>query len=194
MAIQEGVMTEKGEQPHGTKGEAVPNANDPGESAPSPDGVTPSVARLRALLDQTTRQEKYYEETQQRYRALAIRWRLSIGAFSAITTVLLGVTAPAIEVVLKNVAMGASALVTFVSMIEAYRDDRSNYVRMAATFKAFRRLRFEIEDLLASPKQRPEEVERLKSEFAAIQLAHDTGWVESRQRQTATRQGSGVGP
>jgi len=151
----------------------------------APPKVLDGHARLSDLLERAKHAESYYDGHQRRFRRFAWRWRLGIGVLSATGTILLGVTVSAgVAPVLKNLALVTSALVTFLAMLESYRDDRSNYVRMAATFKALRRLRFEIEDQLAAAPTK-HEIDRLAADFLAIQRAHDEAWVESRQRQSS---------
>jgi len=146
--------------------------------------------QLKSLLARTQKRRADYERHHHSYRRWAFAWRLAIGLLGAAGTVLLGLDvsglgaddARQVQTLFKNTALVAAAMVTFLSMLESYRDDRSNYVRMATTFKAFRRLEFEIEQALSgSPTEA--EVARLAGAFLEIQREHDLDWETQRRSQ-----------
>ena len=161
---------------------------------------TQPVARLKKLAERARNRYEFYQREHKKYRRYALLWRIAIGFLGAAGIVLLGLNVPSpYETPLKNVALVTNALVTFLAMLETYRDDRANYVRMAVTFKAFRRLELEIEDALAGAPTEADAAQ-LAKELLEIQRAHDLDWEAHRrsqeqpqdQDQPGTRAGAGA--
>ncbi len=140
--------------------------------------------KLNLLQDEVQKQIDAFEQRQTRNRRIAMTYKVFTAMAGAATTVLLGINVdPGWSASLKNIALVLSALITVISAIEAFFDNRALWIRQFVTLMRLHDLKRDVQYYVAGAELAEIEIEQLnkfKERFDNVIQENIREWSQLR--------------
>jgi uncharacterized protein DUF4231 len=134
------------------------------------------------------RQLKTYEYYQSNNKRKAFILKMIATAFGLLTTVLLGFqlannTPENTTLIIKNVALVTSAIVTFFNAVDAFFNHKALWIRYTTTLSQLAVIKTQLDYLMAGSGQAPKEqdIDQLFERYRSILDETNTSWMELRK-------------
>jgi hypothetical protein len=144
--------------------------------------------KVEFFQDDIKRQLKAYQFYQRDNRRKAFLLKIIATAFGLLTTVLLGLqlsenTPESTTLIIKNVAIVTSALVTFVNAVDAFFNHRALWIRYTTTLSQLDVIKTQLDYLVAGSGQEPKEkdIDQLFERYRSILDETNSSWAELRK-------------
>ena len=140
---------------------------------------------IEYLKNQIKHQQNGFKSRRNKNRISAIRIRITLVVMSAIVTILLGMKIIGYEEYLANIAFVVSAIITALSAIEDYFENKGYWIRYNLTYTQLKSLEDDLEYLLLNKIEgdaMKSKIDEIHIKLKEILDATNTDWLSLRNK------------